>query len=484
MLTALVLQLIQSVVTLPKRLALEEKEKEKVEKEENQIMGEANTEQQEYEMQANEFINSRMHEANGTAYEFLTVFLKKCGSKNEDIDYRPLFENFVQDLLTTVNTPEWPAAELLLSFLGRVLRDKFCDRSTEMALRISSLEYLGVVAARLRKDAVESKMKVDYIDSIINIIKEEEERDKQEDEDDPIKEHLRKQEEKKSSKRKHNRGKKKEEKEKQEELNEIEMDKEGQRTIFLQRVLLDYLAVSAGDEDEVSILNSRHFYISQWYRDANADMHRKDAPKKNPKKKRKRKSKSTESSEEESDESEFDEDEEIDKNAMANGEEPSDPKKAEQFRLCEKHKKILLSKILPFGVNRGQKASVLSTHIDHSSAQLIVRYLSSKRPFANSFNQYLTDILKVLGEQSTHVRTKALKCVTMIVSEDPDVLLRQDMQAAVQAAFLDQSTMAREAAIDLVGKFILHKQELITQYYDIITARILVSISQYLEIQN
>ncbi len=36
-------------------------------------------------------------------------------------DYRPLFENFVYDLLSTVNKPEWPAAELLLSLLGRLL---------------------------------------------------------------------------------------------------------------------------------------------------------------------------------------------------------------------------------------------------------------------------------------------------------------------------------------------------------------------------
>ena len=469
MLTALVLQLIQCVVTLPKRLASDDKDK--ATKKDNQSTAETLNDPSEYDMQAHEFINNRMHEANGTAYEFLTVFLKKCGSKNEDIDYRPLFENFVQDLLTTVNTPEWPAAELLLSFLGRVLRDKFCDRSTEMTLRISSLEYLGVVAARLRKDAVESKMKVDYIDSIITIIKEEEEKDKQE-EDDPIREHFRKQEEKKNSKKKHGKDKKKEEKQKQEELDEMEMDKERQRSIFLQRVLLDYLAVSAGEEDDISILNARHFYIAQWYRDANADLNRKDNPRKTPKKKKKRRSKLADSSEEESDESDQ-EDDDSDKVAIANGEEPSDPKMAELFRLCEKHKKILLAKILPYGSSRGQKASVLSTHIDHSSAQLIVRYLSSKRPFANSFNQYLTDILKVLGEQSTHVRTKALKCVTMIVSEDPDVLMRPDMQGAVQSAFLDQSTMAREAAIDLVGKFILHKKELITQYYDIVTARIL-----------
>lgn len=59
--------------------------------------------------------------ATKTAGTFLTVFLNKCGSKNEDIDYRPLFENFVQDLLTTVNKPEWPASELLLSLLSTML---------------------------------------------------------------------------------------------------------------------------------------------------------------------------------------------------------------------------------------------------------------------------------------------------------------------------------------------------------------------------
>lgn len=45
----------------------------------------------------------------------------RCGSKQAEEDYRPLFENFVQDLLSTVNKPEWPASELLLSLLGRLL---------------------------------------------------------------------------------------------------------------------------------------------------------------------------------------------------------------------------------------------------------------------------------------------------------------------------------------------------------------------------
>lgn len=47
--------------------------------------------------------------------------LHRCGSKQGEDDYRPLFENFVHDLLSTINRPEWPAAELLLSLLGRLL---------------------------------------------------------------------------------------------------------------------------------------------------------------------------------------------------------------------------------------------------------------------------------------------------------------------------------------------------------------------------
>ena len=38
---------------------------------------------------------------------------------------------------------------------------------------------------------------------------------------------------------------------------------EDKRTRFLQRVLLDYLTVTGGEEDP-NTKSSRHFYISQW----------------------------------------------------------------------------------------------------------------------------------------------------------------------------------------------------------------------------
>ena len=41
-------------------------------------------------------------------------------------------------------------------------------------MRISSLDYLGIVASRLRRDAVQSQLKIDTIDSIIASVKEAE----------------------------------------------------------------------------------------------------------------------------------------------------------------------------------------------------------------------------------------------------------------------------------------------------------------------
>lgn len=47
----------------------------------------------------------------------------------------------------------------------------------EMSVRVASLEYLGLVAARLRKDTVQSRGKLSTMDLIIRDIKAEEEKD-------------------------------------------------------------------------------------------------------------------------------------------------------------------------------------------------------------------------------------------------------------------------------------------------------------------
>jgi len=44
---------------------------------------------------------------------------------------------------------------------------QFSCKSVEMSLRVASLDYLGIVAARLRKDAVSSQLSEDIISDVI-----------------------------------------------------------------------------------------------------------------------------------------------------------------------------------------------------------------------------------------------------------------------------------------------------------------------------
>lgn len=51
------------------------------------------------------------------------------------------------------------------------------DKSMEMSVRVASLEYLGLVAARLRRDSVTSRAKLSTMDGVVRDIKAVEEKD-------------------------------------------------------------------------------------------------------------------------------------------------------------------------------------------------------------------------------------------------------------------------------------------------------------------
>ncbi|CAH1960755.1 unnamed protein product [Acanthoscelides obtectus] len=417
MLTALVLQLIQCVVTFPDNF-LQKKDKSSSDDKEKAPAVDTDV-----------LICSKYEKATSTAGTFLAVFLNKCGNKVEEVDYRPLFEKFVEDLLLTVNKPQWPATELLLCLLGKMLVKNFANKGTDMSLRVASLDYLGVVASKLRKDSVLTKSMLNTIDQMIKDIRQEEMKDN---------------EETSKSKKKNNTSYTEEE-----------------RTQFLQRVLLDFLSLNSQNDE--AFRHARHFYIAQWYKDAVTEKTQlaTGGVKKNNARNN-RKAKRFEESDESGDEKETDKDDDSQENA-------------EKFKIIEERKKFLLSKVKPFQetMSSGNRIRVFQTYIDQNSAELIAQYLASKRYFSQSFDHYLKAILFVLKETSIAIRTRAMKCLTMIVAADPSVLGRHDMQMGVNHSFLDHSTSVREAAVDLVGKFVLNRPELISKYYEMLSARIL-----------
>ncbi|KAL0979828.1 hypothetical protein UPYG_G00190320 [Umbra pygmaea] len=369
MVTALVLQLIQCVVHLP---------------------NDHDNSEDEYDRKVDEdlLITNNYETAMRAAQNFLSVFLKKCGSKQGEEDYRPLFENFVQDLLSTVNKPEWPAAELLLSLLGRLLVHQFSNKQTEMALRVASLDYLGTVAARLRKDAVTSKMDQQSIDRI---------------------------------------------------LKESQGDDDTQK---LQKALLDYMEENT--DNDPSLLFARKFYIAQWFRDTTTEAE---------------KAMRTQNRDEDS--------------SDGAGHHARDIESIGEVMQRAEARKKFLRKIIKTAPSQYTTLRMNSDTVDYDDSCLIVRYLASMRPFAQSFDIYLTQILRVLGESAVAVRTKAMKCLSEVVAVDPSILARLDMQRGVHCRLMDSSTSVREAAVELLGRFVLSRPQLTEQYYDMLIERIL-----------
>ena len=87
---------------------------------------------------------------------YLYVHHFRCSARDEN-DIRPLFENFLHDLFLTANLPEWPAAEVLLTELGRLFVVTFSNSKVDMMLRSSALDYLSQITTHLRKSALKSR---------------------------------------------------------------------------------------------------------------------------------------------------------------------------------------------------------------------------------------------------------------------------------------------------------------------------------------
>jgi cohesin loading factor subunit SCC2 len=115
-------------------------------------------------------------------------------------------------------------------------------------------------------------------------------------------------------------------------------------------------------------------------------------------------------------------------------------------------------------------------------AFILSKYLASlKKTLDKNFDVYLVSILNLSGAGSdsnnapvpTQVRSKAIKCLSLIVEADPQILLKPKVFSCVQANFMHQTISVREASVDLIGRFITIKPDLTNQYYKLLSDRVL-----------
>ncbi|KAK4474435.1 hypothetical protein MN116_001591 [Schistosoma mekongi] len=529
MLTALSLLLVQSVVSLPDPSPSNSEQNANVFYQTSNVSAATDGGLVQKADDEVTIINS-YHNALRTAHTFLLVFLRKSTMKGED-DYRIIFENFVNDLLLAVNKPEWPASEVMLSLLGSLLVQQFNNKSLDQSVRVASVDYLGTVASTLRRDAVTSQLREHDIDAVIRDLLEgsqsDEDEDDSEDESqefadtkiDAIKEINGDRESNsevdrnksesdirsidststtgtpvrhsengygssnaksvttelytKYSKAKTIKSKRSENKDKYADpVSQLD------RVQALRDAILDYLAA---EETSPTAVYARKFYLAQWLNDCTKETERAQRSalqKKN-------------------------------QNTVLNGNGGgicvskclSDVDHALVLGVAERRRQHILSKVreaphswrqrrclwknsLPPNEKLKQSSNMCVTDLkqetslifqgtlDYEDCCLVCRYLASLRPFSQSFDVYLSQICKLLSESSVAVRTKALRCLSAVVEADPNVLARADIERAVHSRLLDTSTSVREAAVDLLGRFLSCRPELTAQYYPMLAERI------------
>jgi cohesin loading factor subunit SCC2 len=138
----------------------------------------------------------------------------------------------------------------------------------------------------------------------------------------------------------------------------------------------------------------------------------------------------------------------------------------------KKADKVVLLKMLLTLPSQRQQQTRTSHDIDYDDLGLLMRYLTSNRPFLKTFDIYLKQLAAIFqSEAGSHLRSKAMKCLCTVVEADPTILARHDIKSCVQVGLTDKSISVREAAIDLIGRYIVHKQQLIVQYYDVLCER-------------
>ncbi|RHY34074.1 hypothetical protein DYB32_001167 [Aphanomyces invadans] len=86
-------------------------------------------------------------------------FVQKCMKKEESNDCRQTFENFVDDLLVMLTSPEWPAVQLILESLSGGLTSLMAQQKAnklESQTSLLALHLLGKICATIRQITCEA----------------------------------------------------------------------------------------------------------------------------------------------------------------------------------------------------------------------------------------------------------------------------------------------------------------------------------------
>lgn len=98
--------------------------------------------------------------------------------------------------------------------------------------------------------------------------------------------------------------------------------------------------------------------------------------------------------------------------------------------------------------------------------------ISIVQDLRNSYQPILNVTLLALDAPPVFVRTKALRALGQIVTSDPTILTAANVRRGIESHLLDSSPAVRDAAVELIGKYMIESPEVAGDYYQKIADRI------------
>lgn len=433
LITALVMLLLQSVVTKP-AVALERlRQGESVSKNDKQPEGDA-------------LVVS-------FANKFAQSFLERCGRKEQGSEFRTLLGNLVEDLLTAFLLPEWPAAELLLqAFCILLLKDLYNTKSSgaESIYFLQSLDLLGKILSKLREllrgiedvDAHLGKVLADELRKAVvegNELPEAEGRvvvawfervmskrvEAMEVEEPLPTAAVAGRGGKKGGASKSRRGRKSQASELESTSGDNEVDEEEPAESKVvasnmaisdqdaaRQLVMNYLSIRAA-KGEAWVRPARELYLCGWI-----------------------------------------------VNGASNG--LSHP--PQYWAFLEDQWEI------------PPRSALLTEDLYHClSAEATMRLshaLALGRTLLQSFDGLLYRLLALLGQGQATWRARVMKAFTAILESDPMLMAQEQVKQSVIDRFQDEATSVRQATVDLVGKYVLQRPQLFEKYYKALIERL------------
>ncbi|POM68791.1 Hypothetical protein PHPALM_14999, partial [Phytophthora palmivora] len=99
-------------------------------------------------------------------------------------------------------------------------------------------------------------------------------------------------------------------------------------------------------------------------------------------------------------------------------------------------------------------------------------HLAVKREFCGLFDKLLAHIMALLSKGMPSLRARVMKCLRGIVDVDPMLMAETGVQLAVERCCSDEKPSVREAAVDLIGTYVLLQPLLFDKYFGVLAGRI------------